>query len=255
MTQRTSGSAEESAAALGPRADRLCGSAGPAPDRPLARRGQPGSAAAPLSALLRELRTLFQLRGVSYVCVVDESTGHVAGERGITPGERVPAGLVEWARNSAAPSGASTAPHDVMITTSTAHHLLQRIGPRGSGTTAWVYLHVVRDRGTVAVARQALASLAVLREDPAAPPVREDARPATPVPSATTTPAPLDASIPLPRRRSTSLPPPPSRFPRRTEGSRAPGGRATSGTSVLTRSWSTDDSTLERLLVGLRLLA
>jgi hypothetical protein len=247
-------------------AERRSCSTGPALARPRPRPAQPPAAGEePVVALLSALPALLRLRGVSYVCVVDAGSGDVAGDRGTAPGDGVPLALVAWARTAGADA------EDAMVATTTGTHLVQRVRPAGGPTAAWVYLHIARDRGTVAVPRRALAALAGPRRESivAAPAVRP--APASSAPAATATsapappapvrpaPAPPEARLPLPRRPSASLPPPPSPRRRPAEFLRPRGGRgAASGpgrASALPRAWANDLSTLQRLLVGLRQLA
>ena len=234
------------------RSERRSCSTGPALARPRPRPAQPSAAGDdPVVALLGELPALLRLRGVSYACVVDAGSGDLAGDRGTTPGEGIPLALVAWARSSGPDA------EDAMVATTTGTHLVQRVRPGGGATAAWVYLHIARDRGTVAVPRRALAALTGPRPEPVvAPSPASEVRPAPA--AAAPAPAPPEAGLPLPRRPSASLPPPPAPRRRPAEFLRPRGGRgATSGpgrTSTLPRAWANDLSTLQRLLVGLRQL-
>ena len=264
MNQLTAGDAAGSTSVLEPlpaRPERRSCSTGPVLARPRPRRGQPVPVVAePVAALVAELPALLELRGVSYACVVDTGSGDVAGDRGTAPGDGLPLALVAWARSSgAAGTDTDDAAEDAMVTTATGTHLMQRVRPAGGGTAAWLYLHVVRDRGTVAVPRRALAALAGPRREPVPPPpAAEDVRVAAPVTTGTAAPAPPEDRLPLPRRPSASLPPPARRRSHPAELLRPRGGRgATSGpgrASPLPRSWATDLSTLQRLLAGLHQL-
>lgn len=257
MDQLTARDAAGSTSVLQPlpaRSERRSCSAGPALARPRPRPAQPSAAGDdPVVALLGELPALLRLRGVSYACVVDAGSGDLAGDRGTSPGDGVPPAVVAWARSSGSDA------EDVMVATTTGTHLVQRVRPGGGATAAWVYLHIARDRGTVAVPRRALAALAGPRPEPVVAPVVSPALAGAPAPAAPIEPAPPEARLPLPRRPSASLPPPPAPRRRPAEFLRPRGGRgATSGpgrASTLPRAWADDLSTLQRLLVGLRQLA
>lgn len=257
MDQLTARDAAGSTSVLAPRptrSERHGCSTGPALARP--RPAQPSAAGdQSVVVLLAELPALLRLRGVSYACVVDAGSGDLAGDRGTSPGDGVPPALVAWARSSGSDA------EDAMVATTTGTHLVQRVRPAGGATAAWVYLHIARDRGTVAVPRRALAALAGPRPEPvvAPPAAREVTAAAVAAPAPIEPTAAPEARLPLPRRPSASLPPPPAPRRRPAEFLRPRGGRgATSGpgrSSSLPRAWANDLSTLQRLLVGLRQLA
>lgn len=271
MYQPTAHDAAGSTSLLEPppaRPERRERSAGPPLARPRPRPGRATAAGPSVEGLVGGLAALLRLRGVTYGCVIDAGTGEIAGARGTSPGDGVPLALVAWAGSPDAADADRT--EDVVVTTRTAVHLVQRVRPSGGGTTAWLYLHLLRDRGTVAVVRLELAALAGPARPPAtAPRTIEDARragapgvaaaTASPTAARPAPPEPLGGRLPLPRRPSASLPPPPRRRTPPSEFVRPRGGRgATSGpgrANPLPRSWANDLSTLQRLLTGLRQLA
>ena len=136
---------------------------------------------------------MLALDGVENVSLADDD-GRLLSERG----DAGAAGLVlGWGRDVRAVSRSRARDlEDLMITSSSAYHLLRRVAVDGA-EPAWVYVRVGRAEGNLALTRRRLAMLALHAPAPAVA---------------------VDTAVPLPRRRPGALLPPAVRHSGATGG-------------------------------------
>lgn len=105
-----------------------------------------------------QLSGLAGLPGTESVAAFDASTSAVLFERGEPAGQVVDA-FLDWAGHRAAVSVARGRPlEDVIVTTSSAHHLL-RLAAAPVGRPVWVYVRLRRPRGNLGITQRHLADL------------------------------------------------------------------------------------------------